>query len=454
MNDVTDKQPIIEALNAVMRGMDPDRSATRYDATVDDPILKRLWNQTDMPIGSAMPLGGVDGRHEHVHAMLRRLDAARTASIEAREAGRADPVTLSLSGIDWGWIRHLEDSDQALRIGMPTVMGGTWIGDDVARMLDVAGAALLDTVAPSIRSHTTERVWHAYSDAAALASALYAIDGEDGWHVTLPSPFGPGEVRRHDVTGSPYVAYDMPDLDRATAMPEAYEIDAGCSRNAPFSVTMEITRSRAFNGHGSRFEKGPGAIDPDSCRVVAEAFIRDARPRPSPDPHETERAAMRVAAHDAIRNDLTPEENALADLHQELTSAMREQKLLEANVARLAEQAAANVVHRWKDRTEDAATKVSEARIALETMRIEQARANPLIGRTVTVPAVEARGFSRGKPARRGVVEVYTRNHPYSGRRPPEIGQLVVRLLRKDGTRGEGVIELTGDRLPEDWIVG
>jgi hypothetical protein len=452
MNDVTDKKPIIEALNAVMRGMDPDRSATRYDATVDDPILERLWSQTDFPIGSSMPLGGIDGRHEHVHAMLRRLDAARTASIEAREAGRPDPVTLSLSGIDWGWIKHLEGSDHALRIGMPTVIGGTWIGDDVPRMLDVAGAALLDTMVPSIRSHSIERVWHAYSDAATLAAALYAIDGEAGWHVTLPSPFGPGEVRRHDVTGSPYAAYGMPDVGRTAVMPEAYEIDANCSSSEPFSVSMDITRSRAFNGDRNRFERGPDAVDAASCAVVAKTFIGDLRPKPSPDPDIAEKTALREARQAEIRNALTPEENALADLHQELTNALREEKLLESNVARLAEQAAANVVHGWKDRTEDAATRVSEARMRLETMRIEQARANPLIGRTVTVPAVEAKRFSRGKPARRGVVEVYTRNHPYSGRRPPEVGQIVVRLLRKDGTRGEGVIELTGDRLPEDWI--
>lgn len=97
-------------------------------------------------------------------------------------------------------------------------------------------------------------------------------------------------------------------------------------------------------------------------------------------------------------------------------------------------------------------TEVVRARDQLDATRIEISRTSPLAGLRVACPDIPARGFGqRPQPARRGIVEVWTPGDTHSGRSAPHPGQLVVRVLRRDGRPGTGTIAMTGEQLPLHW---
>jgi multidrug efflux pump subunit AcrA (membrane-fusion protein) len=95
---------------------------------------------------------------------------------------------------------------------------------------------------------------------------------------------------------------------------------------------------------------------------------------------------------------------------------------------------------------------LARARTDLDDTQIAIGRSSPMLGRRVACPALPARGFGQQPQApRTGVVQSWTKGESFSGRYPPHPGQLVVRVLRKDGTPGSGTIQMTGDRLPLHW---
>ena len=430
---MTDKKPILEALNQVMRSLDPDRSTTAYDPVVDAPIMERLLSMEGFELGSARKIGSIE--HDRVHMVLRALDRAGRTSREARSRGLPDPVSVSRIGMDWSRIKFEGHEGPDLEIRMPLVLDGRWIGDDRSLLLDTASRAVLDAAGLHISPVTRDEVFRRMNRAGAVAMAMTSRTSGPAYHVVLPSPFGPAELRSHDSTGVPYVSYDLPEAEELRDLPHAYEIDVHAN---DAHVSIEIRRARCFNA--STYGEPPmhaQVVDTRRAQEILASVPGVPKPYGAPD--------------GSIPDNPTDDDLADAYERQEAArTARRRRQMSIEDEARLAADAVRAAARPEMVRLD---AEMEAARLVLETIRTAISRRNPLVGRTVVVPAVRPSTFSRGKGERRGVVEVYADGEPHSSSRSPDVGQLVLRITRADGTPGLGVIAICGDVLPDGWCI-
>ncbi len=431
MNIITDKNPIIAALNQAMRTLDPDRSDTAYDAAIDGPIMDRLLSSENFPMGAAQKIGAV--QRDRVIMALRVLDRARRTSLEARRTGRPDPLRVSRVGMDWSHIEFDDGQKPALNLRMPLVLDGRWIGRDKGLLMDTASRALLD--AAGLHIHTTPRdeLGRRMRRAGAIARAMTSASTGTAYHVVLPSPFGPTEMRCHDSTGVPYASYTTPDVDGLRDLPQAYEIDMYAD---DARIMIQMRRARCFDGraYDDRDDEAP-EVDESTIEDILASMPQLAKPSPAPE--------KSLQDH--------PTDDDLADAyerHQASTTAYRRHR---SSIEDAARRAADAVRTAGRAETERLDAEMAAAKIEIETIRTAISSRNPLVGRRIVVPAPPPKAFSRDKGERRGVVEVYAKGDPHSSSLPPEIGQLVLRITRADGMPGKGTIAIDRDVLPDGW---
>lgn len=431
MISMTDKKPILDALNQAMRTLDPDRSATRHDPAIDGPIMERLLSLDGFLLGESHKIGYL--KREWVHFVLRALDRARRASVDARRGRRPDPVSIVRIGIDWGRIRFEGGDGPALDIRMPLVLGGHWIGRDRGLLMDTASLAVLDAAGVHIPRITHDELVRRMNRAGALAKAITSVSRDESYHVVLPSPFGPAQMRCHDSTGVPYASFDPPEADELRDLPHAYEIGVHADESL---VSIEIRRARCFDAR-TYGEAGNERHSVSEARAACILSSMSRRSRGSTGPEDT------ITGH--------PTKDDLADAYERHEVSKNARRRHGSCVERAATAAADAVREAALTETLRLDAETEAAKLEMERIRTAISRRNPLVGRKAVVPAVPAKSFSRGKSERIGIIEVYAPGDPHSSSRAPDIGQLVLRISRADGTPGLGVIAIDHDVLPDGW---
>lgn len=227
------------------------------------------------------------------HAMLERIDDARRAHDEHVGPASLRPVRVSFSAMDWGHVRHLSDDrgDIGLSISIPFIVGGRWIANDVPALLDLASTIVVDMSMQKDRPEDRERLVEASGRVGPVMDGLYKADQDCGYHVNMPSPFGPAEIRRHDIVGSPFEAFRIPDTETFADLPSAYEADGGI--RGPH-MRLHVTRYRVFNGSYDVTRN-----DEWQLSKTLKSLVRfDPVPLPNPNPVPPTRQELRLLRRD------------------------------------------------------------------------------------------------------------------------------------------------------------
>jgi len=216
----------------------------------------RILENPAFPLRSALILGSGMGREldrgeemqsgrmdlDLAYGMLERIDAAGKAYANHAGDHCDNPVKVSFVAMDWAEVTHTDPLLPDLEVSIPTILDGQWIGCNALRLLEVASTAVVDATLASVEIHDEipaimERLRFV---ASGLYTAYLGTQHDSGFHINLPSPFGPAEIRQHNILGGPYLAYDLPDTPDFMDLPPAYEVE--CSQ-----AGLHITRSRIFN---------------------------------------------------------------------------------------------------------------------------------------------------------------------------------------------------------------
>jgi hypothetical protein len=226
---------------------------------------------------------------ETAWAMLERIDDARRAHADHVGPASLRPVKVSFSAMDWGHVRHLSDDrgDGGLNISMPFIVGGRWISNDVPALLDLASTIVVDMSMQKDRPEERARLMEVTAKVGPVMDGLYKADQDCGYHVNMPSPFGPAEIRRHDITSSPFEAFRLPDTETFQDLPSAYEADGRI--HGP-DMNLHVTRFRVFNG-------GHDVTRNDEWQLsrTLKSLVRfDPTPLPDGDPHPASRRELRL----------------------------------------------------------------------------------------------------------------------------------------------------------------
>lgn len=219
-------------------------------------LYARVLANPAFPLGGATILGSDTGRTldwgeeprpglmdlDLAYGMLERIEAARRACADHVGNPSLNPVHVSFVAMDWAEIVHADPLLPDLKVSMPTILDGRWIGRDPLRLLEIASTIVVDaTLAPAYGMDEIHALMQRLQlVATGLYTAHLGTDHDSGFHINLPSPFGPAEIRQHDISGSPYVAYDLPDTPEFADLPQAYEVQC-------WGHSLHVTRARIFN---------------------------------------------------------------------------------------------------------------------------------------------------------------------------------------------------------------
>ena len=209
---------------------------------------------------------------DRAYDLLERIEIAHKACAGHIGNPSLNPVDVSFAAMDWAEITHKAADVPDLKVSIPTILDGKWIGRDPLRLLDIASTIVVHATLAPIEGQ--ERVHVLMEKLRLVATGLYTAhlrsDHDSGFHINLPSPFGPGEIRQHDISGSPYVAYDLPDAADFQDLPHAYQVECQGYR-------LHVTRARIFNDSPVDLS----GIDRDDQRRLLAALARfDPNPKP------------------------------------------------------------------------------------------------------------------------------------------------------------------------------
>jgi hypothetical protein len=226
---------------------------------------------------------------EAAFRMLERIDDARRAHMDHVGPASLRPVKVSFSAMDWGRVTHLADKygDEGLHISLPFVVGGRWISHDVLALLDLASTIVVDMSMQKERPDETIRIKKAADTLGPIMAALYKGDRDCGYHVNMPSPFGPSEIRRHDTTGSPFESFALPKTKIFEDLPRAYQATA---RIRGDNLKMHVTRFRTFNGDHEIGGKDGSQLS----STLKSLMMFDPRPLPITNPYEPSRRDLKL----------------------------------------------------------------------------------------------------------------------------------------------------------------
>jgi len=258
--------------------------------TAGELLRQRIEREPAFELGRYVVIGDYRIHEEGVRRpelLFEMLADMRDAAASYDGNPYLHPVKVSMMAIDWLEMTYESPRFERFVVGMPAVLDGRWIADDMVRMIDVAATAAVDALTP--RSEETVRpVIERLARLARFGRALmYCMKDETGAHVTLHSPFGPADVRQHDDTGGPYAIYHLPPTADFDDIPEAYEFEG-------YDRGMSIRRCRSMV-----YDKHPTLEQEDVWerrRFVDRALAYfDPTPLPDPDPMpELRRTAMAV----------------------------------------------------------------------------------------------------------------------------------------------------------------
>jgi len=267
-----------------------DEPAAPTPPTAGELLRQRIEGEPAFELGRYVVIGDYRIDEEGVRRpelLFEMLADMRDAAASYDGNPYLHPVKVSMMAIDWLEMDYESPTFGHVSIGMPAVLGGQWIADDVVRMIDVATTAAVDALTP--RSEETVRpVTERLARLARFGRALmYCMKDETGAHVTLHSPFGPADVRQHDDTGSPYAIYHLPPTADFDDIPEAYEFE-GYDR----SMSIRRCRSMVYDRHPTLEQEDVW----ERRRFVDRALAYfDPTPLPDPDPMpELRRTALAV----------------------------------------------------------------------------------------------------------------------------------------------------------------
>jgi len=258
--------------------------------TAGELLRQRIEGEPTFDLGRYVVIGDYRIDEEgvrHPEPLFEMLADMRDAAASYDGNPYLHPVKVSMKAIDWLEMTYESTRFGRFVVGMPAVLDGRWIADDVVLMIDVAATAAVDALSP--RSQETVRpVIERLAKLARFGRALmYCMKDETGAHVTLHSPFGPADVRQHDDTGGPYAIYHLPPTADFDDIPEAYEFEG-------YDRGMSIRRCRSMV-----YDKHPTLEQEDVWerrRFVDRALAYfDPTPLPDPDPMpELRRSALAV----------------------------------------------------------------------------------------------------------------------------------------------------------------
>jgi hypothetical protein len=263
--------------------------------TPGEQAWRRTLEDPAFPIGRHAIVGYVSPGFEDGPAAsgpaLAMMEAIATASKAMESYGgspRHRPVSVDRISIDWFQLRH-QTEDHVLEIGVPGVLDGRWVARDVQAMLRVAATSVVDLALSDEKDGRAAEAMRRLDEIAPLGEALmYALVEDTGAHLTLPSPFGPPEVRQHDIAGRPFLTYAMPDADGYRDLPGAYAVEAWRSRDRTTglpSLHLSVKRAQSL-GMAHRRE-----LDEDATRLLNRGLAYFVPiPRPDPDPLPPRRA--------------------------------------------------------------------------------------------------------------------------------------------------------------------
>lgn len=259
--------------------------------TAGDLLRQRIEREPAFELGRYVVMGGYgtyeDEAFKRPREVLEALADMREAVTSYEGSPYFHPVKISFAAIDWLEMEYTSPSLGPVNVGIPAVLGGRWIANDIPLMIDVAATAVVDAMTPR-DNKTAEQVVERLAKFARFGDALMnAMKDESGTHVTLHSPFGPADVREHDSVGSPYRIYRLPETDDFTDIPEGYEFQAW-GRN----VSIKRCRSMGYKGAGA----DAVCEEWERRRFIDRALVYfDPTPQPHPNPIRPLRRTALVA---------------------------------------------------------------------------------------------------------------------------------------------------------------
>lgn len=248
--------------------------------TAGELLHRRIEREPAFELGRYAVIGGYrthDDGTKRPELLIEMLADMRHAAASYDGNPYLHPVTVSMAAIDWLEMCYESPKFGRIQVGMPAVLDGRWIADDIVAMIDVAATAAVDAITP--RSEETLRpVIERLAKLARFGRALmHAMKDETGAHVTLHSPFGPADVRQHADTGAaPYAIYRLPNTKDFDDIPEGYEFEAWDG-----GMSIKRCRSMGYEEHQSH--------EPEDVwerrRFIERGLVYfDPTPLPDPDP--------------------------------------------------------------------------------------------------------------------------------------------------------------------------
>jgi len=258
--------------------------------TPGELLRQRIERKPAFELGRYVVMGGYDTytgeEQDGPSQTLEALADMRDAATSYVGSPYLHPIKISFPAIDWLEMDYVSPTLGRVHVGMPAILAGRWIADDIPLMIDVAATAVVDAMIP----HSQDALQPAVERLAKLAhfgdALMNALKDETGAHVTLPSPFGPADVRQHAETGAaPYAVYHLPDTKDFEDLPEGYEFQA-------WHHSVEIKRCRSM---GYRHVNIEGTWEEWERRRFIQRGLAyfDPTPLPSPNP-------MRSLRHSAL----------------------------------------------------------------------------------------------------------------------------------------------------------
>jgi hypothetical protein len=257
-----------------------DEPAAPAPPTAGDLLRQRIEREPSFELGRYVVMGGYstyqDEEQERPRQMLEALADMREAATSYEGSPYLHPVKVSFLAIDWLEMDYVSPTLGPVHVGIPAILGGRWIANDIPLLIDVAATAVVDAMTP----RSEEAMKPALERLARLShfgkALINALKDESGAHVTLHSPFGPADVRQHDISGGPYAVYRLPDTEDFENLPEGYEFEA-------WEQGVSIKRCRSMNyGH---LDTGEASYEWDRQRFVERALAYfDPTPLPGPNP--------------------------------------------------------------------------------------------------------------------------------------------------------------------------
>ena len=257
-----------------------DEPAAPTPPTAGELLRQRIEREPAFEIGRYVVMGGYstydDEDLKRPREMLEALADMREAAASYQGSPYLHPVQVSFLAIDWLEMDYVSPTLGPVHVGMPAVLDGRWIARDIPLMIDVAATAIIDAMTPR-SEEAMKPVVESMAKFARFGDALMnALKDESGAHVTLHSPFGPADVRQHDISGSPYAVYRLPDTKDFEDIPGGYEFQAW-GRN----VSIKRCRSMGYR----HADVGPAFEEWELRRLIERGLAYfDPTPLTYPDP--------------------------------------------------------------------------------------------------------------------------------------------------------------------------